>query len=66
MKSSQAISRVRYLCETDVLRTILVIITRLMMMTTTEMVLKMSVSHRYLTWLIAQEDFIKFSHHESS
>jgi hypothetical protein len=32
----------------------------------TEMVLKTSVQYRHLTQLRAQEDLIKFSHHESS
>jgi len=32
----------------------------------TEMVIKMSVQYVHLTWLIAQEDYIKFTHHEST
>jgi len=39
--------------------------TTTMMMMMIEMVLKTLVQCRHLTWLIAQEDFIEFSHHES-
>jgi hypothetical protein len=38
----------------------------MMMRRRSEMVLKTPVQYRHLMWLIAQEDFIEFSHHKSS
>jgi len=62
MKSYRTISHARCLYETD--RDLRSDIRPLMMMT--DMILETSVSYRHLTWLIAQEDFIEFSHRESS
>jgi hypothetical protein len=50
--------------NTNVSMSISVIIITLMMMT--EMDIEMSVYYIHLTWLIAREDFIKFTHHEST
>jgi hypothetical protein len=61
MKCSQAISHIKCLYKTNVLRTILVcIITSL-----TKMILKTSVLYRHLMRLITQEHFVEFSHRKN-
>jgi hypothetical protein len=59
IKSSRAISHVRCLYQTDILRAISVLISRDLM------ALKTSIAYRHLMRPIAQEDFIKFSRHKS-
>jgi len=67
VKSSPGISRDRWLDKIDVSWTISVPIIRdLIYKMGTEMVLETSFLYRYLMRLIAGEDFIKFSHCESS
>jgi hypothetical protein len=57
MKSSWVVSQIRSPYETNILRTISVVIIRDLILMT-EMVLKTLVSYRHLTQLIAQEHFI--------
>jgi hypothetical protein len=59
IKSSRAISRVRCTLYTDVSMS-------MMMMMMTEMDIETSVYNVHLTWLIAREDFIKFTRREST